>query len=152
MPTYAANTDVTVSKSRDELERTLKRYGATHFGFMSSPDRATIAFQIKNRQVRFTLGLPDKNDRQFTHTKTGMVASESSQEAKYDQAIRQKWRALNLVMKAKLESVESGISEFEQEFFANIVLPSGRTVYEDTIDQVRTIIDSGMPDRLMIEG
>jgi hypothetical protein len=44
------------------------------------------------------------------------------------QATRQRWRALALVIKAKLEVVESGISIFEDEFMANIVLPGGDTV------------------------
>ena len=41
---------------------------------------------------------------------------------------RQRWRALNLAIKAKLEAVESGIVTFDQEFLAHIVGPSGQTV------------------------
>jgi len=35
--TYAVGTSVSVEKSRAEIERILKRYGASHFAFMSSP-------------------------------------------------------------------------------------------------------------------
>jgi hypothetical protein len=46
----------------------------------------------------------------------------------WEQACRQRWRALNLVVKAKLEAVESGIATFEDEFLAYTMLPGGATV------------------------
>jgi hypothetical protein len=39
----------------------------------------------------------------------------------------QRWRALALVIKAKLEAVAAGITTVEQEFLAHIVLPDGHT-------------------------
>jgi len=41
----------------------------------------------------------------------------------WEQACRQKWRALCLAIKAKLEAVESGISHFEDEFLSQIIDP-----------------------------
>ena len=151
MPTYAAKTDVTSDRSRTEIERTLGRYGATHFGYMTEPGRAMIAFRKDERQVRFIVPLPDRASHDFTRTPTGKVASESAAHNAYEQAIRQRWRALALVVKAKLEAVEAGIAEFDQEFYAYTVLPSGRTVYEETAEQVAVMIRSGMPGRLMLE-
>lgn len=46
----------------------------------------------------------------------------------WEQGCRQRWRALALVIKAKLEAVESGITTFEEEFLAHIVMPDGMTV------------------------
>jgi hypothetical protein len=40
-----------------------------------------------------------------------------------DQADRQRWRALYLVIRAKLEAVEAGIAVYEQEFLAFISSP-----------------------------
>lgn len=55
----------------------------------------------------------------------------------WEQACRSRWRALLLSVKAKLESVEIGISEFEEEFLAHIVDPAtGRTVGEDIVPQI----------------
>jgi len=150
--TYAAKTEVTSERSRSEIERTLGRYGASHFGYMTEPGRAMVAFRKDDRQVRFVVPLPDRGSREFTLTPTGKRASDTAAEAKYEQAIRQRWRALALVVKAKLEAVEAGIAEFDQEFYAYTVLPSGRTVYEETADQVAVMIQSGMPGRLMLEG
>jgi hypothetical protein len=40
------------------------------------------------------------------------------------------------VIKAKLEAVESGISTLEQEFLAQVVTESGRTIGEIIIPQI----------------
>ena len=45
------------------------------------------------------------------------------QKGAHEQERRRLWRALLLNIKAKLEAVESGISVFDEEFMAHIVLP-----------------------------
>lgn len=73
--------------------------------------------------------MPDKTDPRFQMTPGGRRRRSAEQMlAEYEKATRQRWRALALVIKAKLEAVASGITEFEQEFLAHIVLPDGRTV------------------------
>lgn len=151
MPTYAAKTEVTTDKSRLEIERTLARYGSTHFAYMSEPGRAHIAFKRGDRQIRFTVPLPDRDSPEFTRTPTGRVASKTAADTAHEQAGRQRWRALALVVKAKLEAVEAGIAEFDAEFYAYTVLPSGATIYEQTSAQVTQMIESGMPSHLMLE-
>ena len=127
--TYASNTTVSTDKSRAEIERTLQRYGASSFGYGWEDDRAAIAFTAQDRQVRFVLALPDKNDRRFTHTEAKGIKRPPSQAAEqWEKACRQRWRALALVVKAKLEAIEAGISTFEDEFMAHVVLPDGSTV------------------------
>lgn len=132
MATYASGTEVTSDRSRMEIERTLTRYGADEFGYMTKQGMAAVAFAMHGRQIRFVVPLPDRSSSEFMLTPTGKRASASAVESKYEQAIRQRWRALALVVKAKLEAVEAGISEFEQEFGMHVVLPGGRTVYEHT--------------------
>jgi len=39
---------------------------------------------------------------------------------------------LALVIKAKLEAIDSDISTFDDEFLAHIIMPNGRTVGEET--------------------
>jgi hypothetical protein len=150
MGTYASQTSVSSENSRAEIERTLRRYGADSFAYMSSPGGAKVAFQYRGMQVRFELKLPDPDDREFTHHSKG-ARTPSARENLYEQAVRQKWRALALVVKAKLEAVESGIAEFSQEFYGYLVLPSGRTVFDDTIAQVSAVIEAGSTGRLMLE-
>lgn len=132
MTHYAANTSVSVERSRAEIESTLLRYGASQFMYGWDKDGAVIAFVVepnreKKRQVRFMLPLPNRGERRFTHHSRGMRTPDAA-EREWEQACRQRWRALALVVKAKLEAVESGIATFEDEFLAYILLPDGGTV------------------------
>lgn len=127
MTRYASTTDVTSARSRDEIERTLIRYGADQFLYGWQDDATVVGFRMEARQIKFILPLPSKTDRAFTHHSRGVRTAEAAAK-EYDQAVRQRWRALTLVIKAKLEAVESGISLFENEFMANIVLPDGNSV------------------------
>jgi hypothetical protein len=113
--TYAADTKVPVERTRAEIEKTLTRFGATRFACGWDPHGATLAFEAKSRHIRFVLPLP-------IEIKGGGK--------RMDQIVRARWRALLLCIKAKLEAVESGISSFESEFLAHVVLPSGETVGE----------------------
>ncbi|WP_174522201.1 hypothetical protein [Sphingobium amiense] len=133
MTKYATQTEVTSSRSRDEIERTLERYGADQFMYGWQDSSAVIAFRMSGRHVKFVLPLPSKEDKAFTeYVSRGKLWARTEEAARklYEQAVRSKWRALALVVKAKLEAVESGISEFDSEFMANIVLPGGETVGE----------------------
>jgi len=144
MPTYAAKTSVGWKSSRDEIERTLTRYGATQFLTGWSEGGAMVAFSARSRQFRFILPLPDQRAREFTHTPArGVERSQAEAEKAYDQAVRQRWRALALVIKAKLEAVEAGISDFEEEFLAHIILPNGRTVAEETLPSITQMYEVG---------
>lgn len=133
MTRYAANTDVSSSRSRDEIERTLERYGADQFLYGWQEESAVVGFRMNGRQIKFVLPLPSKDDDAFHIYKRGSVPHrrEPEQAAKlWEQATRQRWRALALVVKAKLEAVETGITTFDDEFLAHIVLPNGTTAGE----------------------
>jgi hypothetical protein len=149
MARYAQNTDVSSDRSKAEIERILARYGATSFMSGWEPGRAAIGFVIHKRQVRFVLPLPDRTDKRFTLTPTGKQRSESAAETEYEQAVRQSWRALALVIKAKLEAVEAQIVGFDEEFLAHIVLPGGGTVYDHVGPGVATAIETGTVPELL---
>lgn len=54
-----------------------------------------------------------------------------------------------LAIKSKLESVESGIEQFDEAFMAQIVLPDGRTMAEYAMPQIAKSYTSGtMPPLL----
>ncbi len=150
MSRYAESTSVSSEASRAEIERTLSRYGATGFMYGWDADRAILGFIAQGRQVKFVLPLPDRNDRRFTHTPARNQRRDAAGQAKeYDQAVRQSWRALALVIKAKLEAVAAGIVEFDAEFLAHLVLPGGATVFESVGPRVAAAIETGqVPDLL----
>jgi len=78
MARYAAGTEVSSDRSRTEIERTLRRYGATQFLYGWSGRRATVGFTAHGRSIRFELPMPDANDREFTRTDTGRTRSETT--------------------------------------------------------------------------
>lgn len=150
MSTYAKDTTVSVESSRGEIERTLTRYGAQTFAYGWSGDKAQIEFAASDRRIRFVLTLPDKQDPAFWLTPgRGLERSSDAAYKEWEQACRQKWRALALVIKAKLEAVEAGISEFEDEFLAHVVLPDGSTAGNWLRPQIAKAYDNGkMPQML----
>ena len=145
---YAESTSVSSEKSKAEIEKILNRYGATSFLSGWNEDTATIMFKMDGRTIRFLLPLPKKSD--FIRTPgRGKIRSQEAQFQAYEQAVRQRWRALALVIKAKLEAVESGITVFESEFLAHIVLPGGATVYEHIKDNIEVAYTSGKVPKLL---
>jgi hypothetical protein len=126
---YAAHTAVSSEKSKAEIERLLTRYGAISFAAGWQNDQAVTQFVMKERRIKFLLPLPSKESKEYTHSKRGRRDPEAAYKS-WEQATRQRWRALALVIKAKLEAVEAGITAFEDEFMAHIVMPDGKTVSE----------------------
>jgi hypothetical protein len=144
---YAADTSVSSDRSRAEIERTLARYGAKSFMYGWDENRAVVGFIADGRQVRFLLPMPDRDAREFTHTPARNTKRSPAQaEAAYEQSVRQRWRALSLVIKAKLEAVEAGIVSFDEEFAMHFLLPNGQTVGEWVAPQIeRVYSDHQMP-------
>lgn len=148
--TYAARTEVPPDRSRAEIEHTLERYGATDFGYMVAGDVAQVAFKIGANTVRLRLALPPVAE--FTRTPTNRVRTAAAARIERDKAIRQRWRALALVVKAKLEAVDAGIVTFEEEWFAYLVLPDGSTVFENAGAPYRQAISTGAAAPLLALG
>lgn len=147
---YASQTSVSVEKSQAEIQRILQRYDAKQYMQGWDQERAVVAFVLNDKQVRFVIPLPDKNDDEFWYTEAaGKKRTEAAAHKQWEQSCRQKWRALCLIIKAKLEAVESGISVFEEEFMAHIVLPDGSTVGEYMLPQIEASYETGtMPPML----
>ena len=150
MPTYAAQTSVSAEKSKLEIERTLQRFGADQFLYGWESDRAMIGFRISGRQVRFILPLPPRTADEFLYTAVKRERRNAAgQILAWEQGTRQRWRALALIIKAKLEAIEAGIVTVEDEFLAQTLLPSGESVSEWLQPQVTVAYERGdMPTLL----
>lgn len=133
---FAANTQVSESKSRAEIERLVYQYAGRNasFSYGTTSEQAAIMFTAHGRRVKFLLRLPTMDEALVkAKRKNGLQdPSEAKQEAWIDQERRRRWRALLLSVKGKLESVESGIYTFEEEFLSHIVPDenSDQTIYE----------------------
>lgn len=142
---FAAKTSVPVERSKSEIEQILTRYGAD--GFFSGWDHQThlaiLGFRHKGRQIRMQLPLPKAADYR---------GSARAIEQTVAQDTRQRWRALVLVVKAKLEAVQSKVSTFEQEFMPYIVMPDGRTVGEIALPQIAIAYETGAGTMRLLPG
>lgn len=134
---YAQRTEVPVERSEGEIKKILLRYGATSYLSGQQHDKALIAFEMRGRRLRFVLPLPSLQAEEFRRTPAGRrQRSDADQFRAWEQACRQRWRALALAIKAKLEAVETEITTFEEEFLAHIVLPNGETVADWMTPQI----------------
>jgi hypothetical protein len=149
---YAEGTEVPVTRSRAEIEHLLSRYGATEFMSGWSAARAVIQFKAKDRYVRFDLPIPDKDDKRFLRDGRGAVRAPAAREKAWEAECRRRWRALALVIKSKLEAVETGIATFEHEFLAHIVMPGGLTVGEMVSPRIAEAYETGSMRPLLPAG
>jgi hypothetical protein len=124
--TYATRTKVAVEDTKFHIERLVTKYGAKGFVAGWQGSQARVEFLVQGRHIRLIMVVPDNA-----------------------QAARSRWRALYLVVKAKLESVEAKISTFEQAFAADIVMPSGKTVWEEIREPIQLAYE-GKPAPLLL--
>ena len=137
MATYAKGTGVSVDRTQAEIRKEVQRFGAEHFRFAEGPNYGLIEFVIgkdgaHQRWIRFRLNLPNKSDDGFWRTPVQKFrrSAEQAHQA-WEQACRESWRALLLLVKAKLAGVSAGITTVEEEFLAHTVDPlTDRTVFE----------------------
>lgn len=133
MRKYAEGTAVDAQKSRQEIEKTLTRFGADQFMYASKEDTAVIAFRAHGRHIRFRLPLP----------------TDSRSAASLERELRRRWRSMAMCIKAKLESVATGIETFEESFMAHVVLPNGMTMAEHAAPMLEQMHKDGkMPPLL----
>lgn len=147
---YAEKTSVSVAKTKADIEELVQKYGADQFISGFKDNIAIVGFSLADRQVRFVLPLPDKAEFLYTPGR-GQRRTDDAARAAWEQACRSKWRALYLVIKAKLEAVDAGISTIEREFLADIVLPDGQTAGDWMHPQIeQAYLTGNMPPLLPI--
>jgi hypothetical protein len=129
---YAADTRVPVDRTRSELEKLVTTHGATAFGVFSEGwAKSVVMYRLSGRFIRHTVKVEPK-------TRSSKAAIEQEQ--------RRAWRALLLIVRAKLEIIASGDSTVDREFLADTVLADGTTVYDQVGQGVaQSYLDGGMP-------
>ncbi len=128
MAEYASRTKVPADKTRLDIEALMRRRGADQFFSGSDSERAVLAFRLNGRHIRFTMPVHDVRNQQH---------------------LRSRWRALFLVIKAKVEAIDIGIMTIEEAFLADTLLPDRRTVSEAMLPQIESAYRDGrMPPLL----
>lgn len=129
MKRYAARTAVPVEKTRGEIEKLIRANESTGFIYGSAVGKAMIGFEYRGRRIKFVVEMPIVNKGK---TNKSNVAKEE----------KRRWRSLLLLIKAKFESVNTGIVEFDREFLAHIVIEGDRTVGDTWVAQTREILST----------
>lgn len=147
---YASTTSVSSERSRAEIERVLVRWGADQFAYGWEPGKAMIQFRAEGRLIRFALPLPARDDPAFVYTPAKHeVRSADAIDRLHEQAVRSRWRALVLFVKAQLEAIDAGLVTFEDVFLAQTVLPDGSTTGEWMHPQIERAYASGQMPHAM---
>lgn len=147
---YAKDTIVSPEKTMQEILATLKRYDALKFIVGEIDNCIAVAFDMCDRRVQFKVPLPTKDSSESRNLGGGPHGNKGAFNVnKFEQATAQRWRALLLVIKAKLESMESGIETFEEAFLSQLVLPDGRNMYQWAKPQIeQAYLTGAMPPLL----
>ncbi|CAN5573437.1 hypothetical protein BH10PSE14_BH10PSE14_06320 [soil metagenome] len=148
---YAENTSVPIEKSVAEIVGLVKKAGATSIAQWEEPARFTIQFSLSARLLRFRVTLPAWQDMPERNGRRE-VLSQAQREVIAARRAMQRARALLLVIKAKLESVESNVESFEEAFLANVVMADGATVYERVAQPIALEYQTGAPSTMLLAG
>lgn len=130
---YAEGTKVTVESSRGEISGILSKHGVQRMGWTSEPAGDSLLFELGGYSFRFYIARPSLDDVKRAYVDGGGRWSlVYDPQAKVDAEWRRRWRANVLLLKAKLEFIQSGDTTLIRELLPYAVLPGGQTV-EDAI-------------------
>lgn len=156
--TFAKGTKTAIGDTEQQIKTMLRKAGAEGTAFLEEKTRAIVAFHLNGRAIQFRLPLPSRDEHRFQFAKVNQFASGGERRRAPDaaadmwvQACRERWRALHLCIKAKLESVEQNIESFDQAFLSHIQTPDGRTVGDQVIPELEAQL-AGRPPRPLLGG
>ncbi len=98
------------------------------FAYGLTPEQDRVEFLWHQRQIRFALPRPKREA--FAVTERGYDRTEKQIQGAMEAEDRRQWRALLLVVRAKLEAVESGIAVFEAVDKLARVCPAAPALHE----------------------
>jgi len=121
---YAEGTKVSVDTSRGELSAILAKHGVKRQGWMGDETADELFFELDGGQFRLRIEKPTLTEiRQ-------MYPNAYDHQAKLEAEWRRRWRANVLLLKAKLEFIDSGDTTLDRELLPYRVLKDGRTLLE----------------------
>jgi hypothetical protein len=158
-PGYAKGTTVDVSKSRAEIDHVLVKNGASSVGILNDSDKAVavVAFTIRGAKFRLEIPMPlmaevEKVPRPRQWSYWDETRRSAWKRSELSQLERERWRAVLLLIKSKLEIVRIGLSSVEREFMADLVLPSGQRAEAFFAEAIRRGLEGGDASPMLGEG
>lgn len=148
--TFAKGTKTAIGTTEQQIKTMLQKAGADAVAMFEERTRAVVAFHLNGLAIQFRLPLPTPDDFRQTRRGSGwMENSEATKSSLWVQACRERWRALHLCIKAKLESVEQNIETFEEAFLPHIQMPDGETIGDKVLPEMRAQL-AGAPPRPLL--
>jgi len=129
---YAEGTKVTVDSSRGEITGILTKHGVKRQGWMGDEGGDQLMFELGGGSYRLNIRKPTMAEVRE------LWPNAYDYQAKLDAEWRRRWRANVLLLKAKLEFVESGDTTLDRELLPYRLLKGGKTVEE-------MIVAGGLP-------
>lgn len=142
---YAEGTSVEVVKSRLEIEKMVAKHGGDDILAGTLQGKAFVQFRMKHRWVRLSVPAPTINDPRVQNGPNGGRRTEAQKATAVDAELRRRWRALVLLVKAKFTAIDDGITQFEEEFLAHVIIDQNRTVYDVMREPIDQHYLSGQP-------
>lgn len=151
---YAQDTDVSEARSRDEIERILRRVGADAFAYAWEGERVTVRFRLQGRLIQLGVPMPDARDPAVCRTPSGRARTSRTEiEKALTAERRRRWRVLLLLLKASFEAVEAGFLTLDEAFLGLTLLPSGQTAGQWAGTQFDRALAAGeLPPLLLAAG
>jgi hypothetical protein len=138
MSRYAENTKVPVSSSRGEISGILTKHGVENQGWSTTPRGDQLIFELDGGTYRLTMTKPTAESLRARDGKQYAYPQNIDWETKAEQEWRRVWRANVLLLKAKLEFIDSGDTTITRELLPFRVLKGGKTLEE-------VLLDGGLP-------
>jgi len=153
---YASDTSVPVAKSRGEIEKLLRTWGADQMQWSDdfNGGKAMLRFTWDNEgteyMARFTVNVPTANEvrDEAVHATSGRFMQN-----KYDKAMERRGmvehRELALLMKAIFVAVDCGLITAEQVFLPFLEGQDGMTVSERLLPELEKMLKRGGTKNLL---
>lgn len=132
---YAEGTEVPVSRSIDQIKAELKKVGADEIGVMETAKQSWLVFAIRHVRYRITTG--------------EIVVPRGKDPAR---EARRQWRAILLLVKAKVVSIVEKISTVEREFMADAVMPDGSVLADHAPRLIEHAYKENGPPKTLLLG
>lgn len=149
---FAEGTDVPAARSEAEIKAMLVKFGADSVITGNEGRKVFVLFRARDRFVKFTMQMPSADDSPERTESSRYKLKPEQREAWAESEARRRWRALALLVKAKLTGIADGIVTFEEEMLAHVVMPDGRPFIEEALPAIATSYKTGASPILRLTG
>jgi len=140
---YAEGTSVDVHRSQQEVGTLLRKWGASQVIMAwDEAEGAGVRFRLGGRYAQLMVRSPSPKrlaELRLRHPRT-------PEKERADAEQRRSWRALLLLVKAKLEAIAAGITTAEREFMPDLLMDDGRRLEEWALPVLETRHIPALPE------